>query len=88
MRKEHPAIVEGDLRFYGEDEQVLCYTRSCKEETLLILANKSSAPARLSLPAELKGKTGTLILSNLSQDLSLQENMHLSPWEAAVFSLQ
>lgn len=88
LRREHPAIVEGDLRFYGSDEQVLCYTRSCKEEVLLILANKSSRPATFSFPGELNGKKGTLLLTNLSRDFSLEETMQLSPWEAAVFSVQ
>ena len=87
LRKEHPAIIRGDLNFYLEsDPDVIVYTRACKEETLLVIANKSSKEREIALPdAFLKGKN-LLLLSNMKTK-TLEKNMTLAPWEAIVYQI-
>jgi oligo-1,6-glucosidase len=88
MRKEHPAIVEGDLSFYLEEsETVLMYTRGCEKETLLVIANRSSKDASFHLPEAFSEHQGELVLSNARAPRCLQDTMTLAPWEVVVFSL-
>jgi oligo-1,6-glucosidase len=88
LRREHPAIVEGDLTFFAnEDPQVLVYTRSCEKETLLILVNYSDQSASILLPDSLLAQPATFLISNNKEGRSLEKNMCLAPWEALVFSI-
>ena len=87
MRKEQPAILDGDLQFYLEEHpSVLLYTRSCARQKLLIIANKSDSPAAAELPEELKRYGWERVLSNYPDtDPSLERTQWL-PWECAVFT--
>ena len=87
LRKEHPAIISGDLNFYLEtDPDVIVYTRACKEETLLIIANKSSKERAIALPKGLQRK-GKILLSNMKKENPLAKEMNLAPWEAIVYQI-
>jgi len=88
LRREHPAIVEGDLKFYLEEHpQVFLYTRSCDKETLLVIANKSNSPADVQLPDALTGNWQR-ILTNLDGTVpSLDGRAQWLPWETEVYIL-
>ncbi len=88
LRREHPALTEGDLILYlPEDEKVLMYTRKCDGETVLVVANFTSTPAPFALPEEMKGREFKLLLSNMEEGRALSEKSELAPWEAAVYLL-
>ena len=88
MRKTHPAIPEGDLRFYLEDsDQLLVYTRNCPEETLLVIANKSDRPAAFAMPEELTGYNWKPELMNDMGDAPAVD-APMKPWECRIYSLE
>lgn len=83
LRKTHPAILQGDLEFYVDSHpQLLVYTRSCDEETLLVVANLSDEPAELPLPCVLRTARWQEVLSNCGHT---NLGSPLLPWEAAIF---
>lgn len=89
MRREHPAITEGDLQFYLENHpQLLVYTRSCEEETLLVVANYSGEKAAVSLPCVLANGNWKRILSNTDGRSAAFGRSELAPWEVEVYQLQ
>jgi len=88
MRKEHPAIIEGDLEFFLTDHpKVLMYTRKCLRETLLIIANYSDEATAVELPAELQTMQWKRILTNREDTVpSLDGRNTWLPWEAEVYT--
>ncbi|MBE6718569.1 MAG: alpha-glucosidase [Ruminococcaceae bacterium] len=88
MRKEHVAIIDGNLQFYVEsDPQLLIYTRHCEDETLLVIANYSGDKARLILPDVLKKGQWKRILSNTEDKPVMSDRDELSPWEVEVYQM-
>ena len=86
LRKTHPAILDGNLRFYLEDsEQLLVYTRSCPEETILVIANKSDERAEFALPENLNKETWHPVLRNLPGDFPAPEAI-AEPWECRIYT--
>ncbi len=66
MRAEHPAIIDGDLKFLLEnDDKILMYLRRCARETILVIANYSADTVALPVPEELTANTWRRILTNL-----------------------
>ena len=90
MRREHPAILDGDLKFWlEEDAQVLMYTRTCARQTLLIIANKSDEAAKVRLPEELAKSHWQRLLTNYEDTVpSLEGRDTWLPWEAEVYQLE
>ena len=89
MHKEEPALLEGDLCFLLEGhEQMLCYLRRCGQQTLLVIANKSSAAAEAQLPAELVTGEWKLRWTNLPGSAApLTERTAWQPWECCIYEL-
>ena len=88
LRKVHPAIIDGDLQFYlDEHPQLIVYTRTCQEQTLLVVANMSDKKAALELPGELTGCKWNRLLSNMEEAPSVGGRNELEPWEAEVYAL-
>ncbi len=89
MRKTEPAILDGDMQFWLEDHpQVLMYTRSCPEQTMLVIANKSGEQSTLQLPEALAGKQWKRLLANRTDlEASLDRPRALAPWEVEVYSM-
>ena len=87
MRKEHPAIIDGDLKFLLEDnQQILMYLRRCEEQTMLVITNYSGEEASWQIPEELKGKKWNRILTNVDENApSNTDGRTLQPWEAEVY---
>ena len=88
LRKTHPAILDGDLRFHLEDsDQLLVYTRTCSEEQLLVIANKSDETAEFALPEELAAKAWQPVLMNYPGKISAPD-APMAPWECRIYSLK
>lgn len=86
LRKTHPAILDGNLRFYLEDsEQLLVYTRTCPEETILVIANKSDESAEFALPENLNKETWHPVARNLPGDFPAPEAI-AKPWECRIYT--
>ena len=49
LRRDHPALRRGDLRFVAAQGPLLAFTRSVEEETVLFLCNAGDTPERLTL---------------------------------------
>lgn len=89
LRKEHNAIIEGNLEFYlKDDKQVIMYTRECAEEKLLVIVNLSSENATYTLPEELKKSKWQRILTNRENTApSIEGTSDLLPWNAEIYKL-
>jgi len=90
MRKEHPAIIQGDLEFLLNDhDQILMYLRECEEETLLVIANKSDESVKVEIPEKIAGKKWERILTNLESNApSLEGRETWLPWETEVYVMK
>ena len=90
MRKEQPAILDGDLKFLLEDnQQILMYLRRCEKQTMLVITNYSGTEANWEIPEELKGKKWNRILTNVEENTpSITDGRTLQPWEAEVYLLE
>ena len=87
LRKDHPAIIDGDFQFQLiEHPQLVVYTRSCAREKLLVVANFSNEPATLELPAEITSSKWELLLSN-TDGATAMENGLCAPWQAEIYAL-
>ena len=89
MRREDPAIIDGDLQFLLEEHgQVVMYLRRCARQTLLVIANFSPDPAECPVPEELKGNVWARRLTN-KKELApfLDAPRTLSPWELEIYEL-
>jgi len=87
LRKEHPAIIEGNLKFHLEnDPQIIMYTRECEKETLLVIVNLSDNNAKLDIPEEIKSnKWERLITNRENLAPSLDGNTDVLPWNVEVY---
>ncbi|MBO5867479.1 MAG: alpha-glucosidase C-terminal domain-containing protein, partial [Oscillospiraceae bacterium] len=87
MRKEQPAIVDGDLRFLlDEHQQILMYLRCCEKQTMLVVTNYSGEEAVWEMPEELKGKRWNRILTNVPENApAVDTGRVLQPWEAEIY---
>ena len=89
MRREEPAIIDGDLQFLLEDHQdLIVYLRRCARQTLLIVANKSGKTVPFPMPEELKGNLWERKLTNLADTQpALETGRSLLPWELEIYEL-
>ena len=87
LRKEYPSIVYGDLEFlYEGDDNIIAYTRTLNNETLLILANYSKKDLEFNVVKEIKDKKWQRILTNYEEATDvLQDNRKLLPYEITVY---
>ena len=90
MRKDYPAILDGDLKFLLEtDQQILMYLRRCDKQTMLVITNYSGEEATWQIPEELKGKTWKRVLTNIPENApAIDDGRVLQPWEAEVYILE
>jgi oligo-1,6-glucosidase len=89
MRREDPAIIDGDLEFILDDHpQIIAYLRRCARQTLLVVVNYSGEEVFLELPETLQSNKWVKRLSNLKNTpLVLESKTILSPWEATIYEL-
>jgi alpha-glucosidase len=73
FRKQHAALVDGDMEFLATNEDVLAFTRSKAEERLLFVFNLRRGPQELVLPKghkaqdvlDMPGLAGTLVAGEI-----------------------
>lgn len=89
LRRTLPAVFTGDLRFYRQDSDALIvYTRSCPEQTLLIIANKSDNALPVELPQALLEGNWKRILTNREETApSLAGGRQWLAWETEIYAL-
>lgn len=86
LRKTRPALIEGALQFYLEDHpQIVCYSRVCDNDRMLIIANFSGEEANFTLPEELANANFTPILSNMDTFFDPKQGKALAPWEVCIY---
>ena len=64
---------------------MLAYTRNCPEETLLVIANKSDAPAEITLTEDLKKAAWKPVLMNYQEEAPLPD-APMAPWECRIYA--
>ena len=89
MRREDPAIIDGDLQFLLENhEDLVVYLRHCARQTLLVVANLSGKTVSFPIPEELKKNIWQRRLTNREDTLpSLETGRDLLPWEVEIYEL-
>lgn len=89
LRKENPAIYDGDLKFLLEDsDKMIVYLRRCKEQTLLIICNKSDDTVKAELPEEVTSCKWQRILTNREETVpSVDGGRDWLPWEAEIYTM-
>ena len=81
LRKSSPVAIDGVFALLAPtDEQVFAYTRTLGDESWLVVANLSSAPAVL--PQDVSGLAGELLLGTHG---SVEGD--LAPWESRIVRL-
>jgi len=90
LRKQHDIIVYGDYQLITEDdEQIYAYTRTLKEETLLVITNFSSENPGFNLPTDLSFEKKDLLISNYEvEETEDIVEIALKPYEARVYLLK
>ena len=89
MRREEPAIIDGDLEFLLDDHQhIIMYLRRCARQTLLVIANYCGESTALPIPEELKENTWRRMLTNKKNTLpAMDGGRELLPWELEIYEL-
>ena len=86
MRKTRPALIEGTLQFYLEEHpQVVCYSRVCDNDRMLVVANFSREEASFELPEELRKENLAPVLSNMDKFYTPESGDLLAPWEVCIY---
>lgn len=73
----HPALIDGDLRFITDDEQVLAFERILPEDKNFVAINLSGEPAELRVTTDMKALDGNGLLGSVKNGL-----ITLPPWRA------
>lgn len=85
LRKEHPVISRGDYAPYElEHPAVYVYTRTYKDQKLLVINNFYGNPTEITIPAEFT--RGEVLISNYP-DVVAQENLPLRPYESIAIKI-
>ena len=89
LRRDHPAVIGGDLKFLlVEHPQMLVWLRRCEEETLLVIANYSGETVPCVLPEEIKEHTWARLLTNRPETTaSVDGQRPWLPWETEIYVL-
>jgi oligo-1,6-glucosidase len=90
LRKEHDIIVYGtyDL-LLKDDEQIYAYTRTLRDEQLLVICNFTVESVHFKLPEHISVGESQLLISNYdSVGNGVNTNMTLKPYEVRVYLLQ
>lgn len=89
LRRENPVLVYGRYQMiWPEHEQIYAYSRTNKEDAVLVVMNFSDRPAEAGLPDGLQ--PGPVLLNNLANNPFAAGNgsVQLAPYQAVVVRLQ
>ncbi|ADZ91520.1 alpha-glucosidase family protein [Marinomonas mediterranea] len=96
FRKQHPALVSGDIEFLHDDKETLMFTRTSPTETLLIALNTGAEKAALSLSeakfafpdsSESTALRQIEIPIGLTSGTRVDTDIHLAPYSIYIASL-
>lgn len=84
LRKEYEIVVYGtyDL-LLPEDKELYVYTRTWKEQQLLVICNFSTSTRQLALPEGWEPEKTRILIGNY-QDCRVEKNLNIRPYEAVV----
>jgi glycosidase len=90
LRKRLDIIVYGEYELLLEDHpEIMAYTRTWKEQTLLVVANFYGGNPDFKLPETVDDARSTLIISNYSDMRERPSEIHtLRPYEAVVYLIE
>ena len=89
LRKENEIIVYGDLKLlYEEDENILSYIRTYKDEKLLVIINFFAKEVEFKLTEEIQYNQADLLISNYEVENNEFSNISLRPYEARVYIIK
>ncbi|MDI3548503.1 MAG: oligo,6-glucosidase [Halanaerobiales bacterium] len=90
LRKENPVIVYGDYKLIlAEDENIYAYLRRLENDSLLVILNFFTRPARFHLPEDIEYGDKELLISNypVEKNEGIRE-IPLRPYEARIYRLK
>lgn len=90
LRKENPVIVYGDYKLIlAEDESIYAYLRRLENDSLLVILNFFTRPARFHLPEDIEYGDKELLISNypVEKNEGIRE-IPLRPYEARIYRLK
>jgi glycosidase len=80
-------MVHGDFALCGSmDDDVIAFTRSCQQETLLAVHNFSKEPQIL-CDARIAERSGEVLLSNYEKHDIAAGEIHLKPYETLILKM-
>lgn len=83
IRKNEPVIVYGDfIPLLEEQDQVFAYVRKQGREEILVINNFSSDYLYIEVPEDFVAREGELLISNYAASTTLQNTLHLQPYES------
>lgn len=89
MRKDYPAILDGDLEFLLEEHpQLVVYLRSCEEQTLLVVVNMGSEHVTAQLPEQITTQIWKRVATNFEENPCDVTETEWRPWQAEIFVLE
>lgn len=90
LRKEYDVISKGSIKMILEnDDKVLAYTRSYKDNMLIVLNNFYGTETVVELPNELlQNKKSSILLSNYKDSKELSEKISIRPYESVVYYIE
>lgn len=84
LRHEKDIIVYGEYKlFFANHPSLYVYTRTLREEKLLVVCNFSKENQMMKLPDDFQGKDVQVLISNY-KDLEVRKELMLRPYEAIV----
>ncbi|NRT33021.1 oligo-1,6-glucosidase/glucan 1,6-alpha-glucosidase [Clostridium beijerinckii] len=88
LRKKYDAIKYGEFKLIlEENKEVFAYTRTYKNEQLLVICNFYEDTTEIIVPREFLGKDYSILISNYKEKTSLEEKIKLRPYESIVYKL-
>ncbi|MDO4233333.1 MAG: alpha-glucosidase family protein, partial [Lautropia sp.] len=85
-RKQHPALIKGDLKLLPKHEQVLAYERKFEGDTLLCVFNFSGKKASFELPRAWKNGVIDTGSGVSGADINRLGRVVLAPWGGAIIA--
>jgi oligo-1,6-glucosidase len=89
LRKQEATMVVGKYELLLEDHpQLFVYTRTHKNETLLVILNMTENEVNVEMPAAFEGKQATLVIANIALETTCQLTTSLlGAYEARVYKI-
>jgi alpha-glucosidase len=92
LRRQSPALLDGDYTSIGTDPHVFAYRRRSPSQTMIVALNMSGESRRMALDEATFGKGSSLHLklSNRdgSENMTVKESVNLAPYEGVIIEVR